>query len=195
MKRMLAGALTLLLLSGCARAEEPSLAEKLQTRYAELPEYRAAVTVTLPRGEERLRYVLDVTGSADMTRVTVREPEMLALVTAELTGKDLTLSYDGMTFDAGSAAPGLSAANCVPLLLRAAAEGFPVAENRESFRGRNALRLELESEETGETLLWTVWFGEADEPLCAEAAQDGKIILTAEFTNFEFGGILAETKE
>ena len=194
MKKLLTVMLALLLLAGCARREGATRTDQLQQRYADLASYRAEVSLDLPREDETLHYALSVEGKDGDARVTVREPEMLAGITAELSGEDLALTYDGMTLDALSLSPNVSAVNAVPLILRAAAQGYMRAENREKLGEEETLRLELELEHAGEMLGCTAWFAADDTLRRAELSADGKIILAAEFTNFEFGDILLETK-
>lgn len=185
----LAGLLALVLLCGCA-AEQPGRAEALAQKYAALPGYAAEVKVDVPRPAETLHYTFSVRGEGEETRVRVLEPEELAGVTATLRGEELTLSYDDLVLDAGSASSRVSALSGVPLVLRAAAEGFVCTENTEQWGGEEALRVCYETEREGETLHVTVFFAADDAPLYAEIAQGEKIILFLEFTKFTFGDII-----
>ena len=185
----LAGVLALALLAGC-EAEQPGRSETLAEKYAALSGYVAEVKADVPRPEETLHYTFRVRGEGEETRVQVLEPEELSGVTATLRGKELTLSYDDLVLDAGSASPRVSALNGVPLVLRAAAEGFVCAEDTEQWGETEALRVCYETEREGETLRVTVFFDADDAPLYAEIAQEEKIILFLEFTNFTFGDII-----
>lgn len=182
--------LPLFLLAACAApaAEEDDGLDALRRRYA--GDCAAEVRVAVLREEETARYALSVEREGETARVTVAEPETLAGVTAELTGEALTLRYDGMALDAGSISPRLSAVNCVPLLLRALETGSVRARNEEDFNGEPALRLCLETEQDGETLLCTVFLSQEDLPLYGEWEENGKIIVSMEFTSFDFRDIM-----
>ena len=185
----LAGVLAVVLLCGCS-AEQPGQVEALAEKYAALSGYVAEVKIDVPRADETLHYTLSVCGEGEETRVCVLAPEELAGVTATLQGEDLTLSYDDLVLDAGSLSPHVSALNGVPLVLRAAAEGYACAENTEQWGEQEALRVCYETEWEGETLYCTVFFAADDAPLYAEIAQEEKNILFLEFTNFTFGDII-----
>jgi len=191
-RRLLMPVLLLALtLGACAAGEEEKDREAaLRARYAAPFACEAEVKVELPRAEETLRYTLRVACGEGRARVTVLAPEELTGVAAELEDGTQTLRYDGMVLDAGSAAPGVTAVNCVPLLLRAAAEGYVTERSTERFGDTEALRLTFETETGGETAAYTIFFSAEDTPLYAEIAQKEKIIAFVEFTNFTFGDIL-----
>ena len=189
-RRMILFAALCVLLTSCAARDrqEDTRAEALQGRYAELAGCAARVTEELPRGEETLRYVLDVERGAEETRVTVSEPAELSGVTATVRRKDgtLRLEFDGTVLDAGSANPKVSALNAVDLVLRAAAEGYITERSTERFEDAEALRLCFETEYEGETLFCTAFFDAGDAPLYAELEQNGEILAYLEFTSFSF---------
>lgn len=189
-RRWAACLLLALALVGCA-AKETERAEEIAQKYAALEGYSAEVKIDVPREEETLRYALALRGDGEETRVCVREPEELADVTAILRADTLSLSYDGLVLDAGSLAPRVMAVNAVPLLLRAVAEGYVCEESAERLGDTPALRVRIEAPLEGETLQYTVFFSDQDVPLYAEIAQEDKIILFMEFTNFTFDDIIS----
>lgn len=190
MERIVSFALSALLaltLTACGAEDTAARAEAVRERCAERPAYTAEAEVTLVREPDSVSYTLRVEAAEDETRVTVLAPALLAGTTARLTGDALTLEYDGLILDAGSAVEGLSAVNCIPLTLRAAADGTLLEQSEEACGDcERALRLSLESEASGTTLRYTVYFDASGAPLGAEIAENEKIAAFMEFTSFEF---------
>ena len=180
----------LLLLCACARGGEADRIREIEEHYVNLLGAETDAAVFVPRQADSLAYALHITWEDNGIHVAVREPEELAGITAVLAGDALSLRYDGGVLDSLSVEPRVSAVNCVPLLLRAAAEGYAAAEGVEERNGADALRVAYETEFAGAPLRCTLWFDEEDRPLSGEIEADGKIIASAEFTNFKFGDIL-----
>lgn len=191
---LLAGAL-LLPLSACRADERADCIAAVREKYASAAGYSASAEVVFCDGTERLAYTLRFDADAEETRVTVLSPDLLAGVTAHLAADTLTLEYDGLVLDAGGTIDGVSAVNCVPLVLRAVAEGYLTEESEEEIdRGGervHALRLGFESEHGSGTLRCIVWFDDAGLPLRAEIAENEKITAYMEFTSFDFCDTIA----
>lgn len=191
MKKMLLYIATLaLLLTGCG-AEEHGRTAQLQELYGALQGYTAEIRVDIPREEETLRYTLSLKKDGETVEAQVLAPDALRGITARLGGETLSLAYDGVTLDAGTLCPKVSALTCVPLLLGAFPQSYVSVQSEERFEEQNALRVSFEAEAEGETLLCTMYFSDENTPLYAEIAEDGKIIAFAEFTDFTFGDILS----
>lgn len=183
-------ALLTLLLTGCAAGQADTRVETLQQKYAALSGCDARVAVTVACDGETRQYTLDIAKEGDETRVTVLEPETLAGVGAVVSGDALSLAYDGMVLDAGSADERVSAVNAADILLRAAASGYVTERNTERYKDTDALRLCFETEQGGETLRVTAWFDAADRPLYAELERGGEVLAYLEFTDFVFHDII-----
>ena len=183
-------ALLTLLLTGCAAGQADTRVETLQQKYAALSGCDARVAVTVACDGETRQYTLDIAKDGDETRVTVLEPEALAGVSAVVSGDALSLAYDGMVLDAGSADERISAVNAADILLRAAASGYVTERNTERYEDTDALRLCFETEQGGETLRVTAWFDAADRPLYAELERGGEVLAYLEFTDFVFHDII-----
>ena len=181
----------ILLLTACGGDADVDRVSEAQTLYAALQGYAAEVNVELPREEETLRYTLSLTKDGDALSARVLAPDALRGVTARVDGETLALEYDGAVLDAGTVNPKVSALSCVPLLLRSFPESYVTAQSTERFGERDALRVCFETDCGGEKLGCVVYFSEENAPLYAEIAEDGKIILFAEFTDFTFGAILS----
>lgn len=198
MKKLLGYLLPLvLLLTACGADAGTDRVSEVQTLYASLRGYAAEVKIDIPREDETLRYTLSLTKNNDALSARVLTPDALKGVTAHIDGDALALEYDGVMLDAGTLNPKVSALSCVPLLLRAFPESYITAQSTERFGEQDALRVCFETDCGGEKLACTVYFSEDNAPLYAEIAENGKIILFAEFTDFTFGDILssdAQTK-
>ena len=183
MKRSVLLFAALLLLTGCAAGQADTRVETLQQKYAALSGCDARVAVTVACDGETRQYTLDIAKEGDETRVTVLEPEPLAGVGAVVSGDALSLAYDGMVLDAGSADERVSAVNAADILLRAAASGYVTERNTERYEDTDALRLCFETEQGGERLA-------ADRPLYAELERGGAVLAYLEFTDFVFHDII-----
>ena len=192
MKKLLAYLLPLTLLcTACGGDMEIDRVAELQTLYAGLQGYAAEVKIDVPREDETLHDTLSLTKDGDTISVRVLAPDALRGVTAHIDGETLALEYDGMMLDAGTLNPKMSALSCVPLLLRAFPESYITAQSTERFGEQDALRVCFETDCGGEKLACVVYFSAENAPLYAEIAENGKIILFAEFTDFIFGDILS----
>ena len=192
MKKLLGYFLPLtLLLTACGGDAGADRVTEVQTLYANLQGYAAEVTVDIPREDETLHYTLSLTKDGDSLSARVLAPDTLCGVTAHIDGETLALEYDGAVLDAGTLNPKVSALSCVPLLLRCFPESYITAQSTERFDEQDTLRVCFETDCGGEKLACVMYFSEENVPLYAEIAENGKIILFAEFTNFTFGAILS----
>lgn len=180
----------LLLLTACHAGETYDRAAAVRERYAAAEAYSAAAEVILYDEEEILRYTLRFDAGEEAVKITVLAPELLAGITAHLTDDTLALEYDALVLDAGGAVNGVNAVSCVPLVLRAVADGWLLAQSEEEIEHGGerirALRLCMETETDDETLCCTVWFGAGDAPLRARIEENEKITADIEFTSFAF---------
>ena len=192
MKKLLGYLLPLiLLLTACGADAGADRVSEVQTLYARLQGYAAEVKIDMAREDETLRYTLLLTKDGDAISARVLAPDALRGVTARIDGEALALEYDGAVLDAGTLNPKVSALSCVPLLLDAFPGSYVTAQSVERFGEQDALRVCFETDCGGEKLACTVYFSEENAPLYAEIAENGKIILFAEFTDFTFGAILS----
>ncbi len=192
MKKLLGCLLPLtLLLTACGSDADIDRVTEVQTLYADLRGYAAEVEVDVAREDETLHYTLSLTKDGDTLSARVLAPDALKGVTAHIDGETLALEYDGAVLDAGTLNPKVSALSCVPLLLNSCPESYITAQSMERFGEQDALRVCFETDCGGEKLACIVYFSAENVPLYAEIAENGKIILFAEFTDFTFGAILS----
>ncbi|MBE6989612.1 MAG: hypothetical protein E7426_02565 [Ruminococcaceae bacterium] len=171
-----------LLLTGCGRARR---SEALQQRYAALvsAELTAEVTCHLP-GEVR-PFTLSCDWTPAEAEITVTAPAELAGLSAAVSGEDLALRYEDLVLPAGTLTA-VTAANCLPWLLRSAASGYVLEEGEEKLGDTSCLRVAFDTTAPdGEKVLCTVWFDGAEQtPLYAEFTADGQLTLSAVIRSF-----------
>lgn len=197
-----------LLCAGCgAEKNTRSAAEAARQPYRDMESCSMEAVVTCGTGSaDALAFTLRCACVPDgKSTVEVLAPETAAGVIAGVDGTDLTLTYGDVCLSAGAAdGGGLSPALCLPCLMDALREGWLLEENREELNGVPCLRLAVDQTgEDGVKRVFTCWLREdGGTPVRGEIAADGEIILTAEFTDFQFGAILngqneaaAETQE
>lgn len=180
---MLAGCLLL-----CACGAAPSEGQNLQTQYAAVATAQLEAEVVCHLEGESRSYTVQCSYDRESGAVTtITAPEELAGISAAVSGSDLTLRYDGAGLSAGSLRD-VCAANCLPLLLHAAADGYILEQGKETIEGQPCLRLTLDTTAaSGEKVLCTGWFFGSDlTPCYAEFSQDGKLLVTARITYFTF---------
>ena len=179
-----------LLLTGCGRAEEGITAEQLRRFYRPMEGCSMVATVSCDqngavwKAEMRCGYE----SGGDCT-VEVLAPESIAGVKAVFSGGDGLLAYEDLILNAGTlGSEQISPAACLPRLMDALRDGWLLEENREEWGQIPCLRLTVDqSGSQGGKILSTLWLRLDDgTPLRGEIAVDDKIILTAEFTSFEF---------
>lgn len=186
-----------LALAACAgRAEpKPDSAAVLRDPYHDMTGCVMEAEVLCGGGEAETRFTLgcDYVPGGEST-VDVLAPETVAGVKAKLYGTELRLEYEDLCLNAGTLSDeDLSPAACLPQLMGALRDGWLLEENEEIWNDVPCLRIAVD--QTGPKdgkIVSTVWLRQDDgKPLRGEIAVDGEIILTAEFTRFEFYDTLA----
>jgi len=180
-----------LLLTGCGGKEE---AADLRLPYQEMSGCTMTAVVTCDQEGAEWEAVLkcDYIPDGEST-VEVLEPELIAGVRVSFSDEDWRLEYEDVVLNAGSPETGeLSPALCLPRLMSALRDGWLLEENDEVWGEIPCRRLALDQTgEDGGKIISTVWLRLEDgTPLRGEISVDGEIILTAEFTEFEFHDII-----
>jgi hypothetical protein len=125
--------------------------------------------------------------------VEVLAPEEIAGVRAVIDGETWALTYEDLCLNAGTlGSERISPAACLPRMMEALRTGWLLEENTENWNDVPCLRLAMdETGEDGGKIVTTLYLREDDgTPLYGEIGTDGEIILTAEFTDFQFRDIL-----
>ena len=171
-----------LLLTGCA----PSRREAVQAYYKSIrtAQMEAQVVVHLSSDDR----TFSVTAAYDREKgatTTIVEPELLQGLSATVSQEDMHLLYDGSVWPAGDGGD-LSAANCLPMLLYAAGEGFVTREGSDRIGGQEYIFLTTEaSGRDGEEFTCTLWVQpETFAPYASELSRNGQVLLTVTFMQF-----------
>lgn len=182
-----------LLLSACGGAGGTDAARAARAPYQEMESCSMTAEVSAFYGDEVSEFTLRCDYSPEESTVEVLAPETAAGVKAVLSGDGLTLTYEDDCLPAGPlSGEELSPASCLPRLMSALRDGWLLEENNEDWGDIPCLRVSLEQTGTdGRSVDSTLWLKKDDQtPARGEIAVDGKIILQAEFTDFQFGAIL-----
>ena len=180
-----------LLLAGCEGKEE---AADLRLPYQEMSGCTTTASVTCNQEGAEWTAVLKCDYIPDgESRVEVLEPELIAGVAAVFSDSDWRLEYEDTVLNVGTvSSEELSPALCLPRLMSALKEGWLLEENDELWDEVACRRLSLDQTgENGGKIISAVWLRyDTGTPLRGEISVDGEIILTAEFTDFEFHDII-----
>lgn len=175
--------LCLLLLSGCGKEKQSAA---LQSQYAAMTgaELAAEIAVHLP--DEIRQYQVNCSYSArGDSHIVITAPDTLAGIEADVSGDDLTLTYEDLTLSAGTLEE-ISPANCLPWMLRAAASGYVLEEGNETIVGRDCLRVAFDTTGgNGEKVVCTTWFDrETLAPVYSEFSLNGELRMTVKVISF-----------
>ena len=122
------------------------------------------------------------------SNVEILAPETAAGIRAVVNGSDLSVMYEDLCLPAGSiGGEKISPAVCLPRMMDILREGWLLEEGSETLGEVLCRRLCLDGSESGRDVEAALWLRETDGiPLRGEIFADGEIILTAEFTSFQF---------
>lgn len=176
------GLLSLLFLLGaCSGGKTDARVEHLQKEYAALTAYHTGAEVTVPRGEELLRYTLDVTAQDGKSNIRVIKPDYLTGIEAHLEGEELSLSYDAVVLDAASTCESISGVNCVARTVNAVAHGFA-----ESYApDGDGLYVRFRMQSGGEDLYYNVRFDKDGKLLSCEIESEETVVIYLGFDAWE----------
>lgn len=179
-----------LLVSACGGAEKASDAAALREPYHEMIGAEMEAEITWEFGEVEMLYTMQCEYNVDGdSTVEVLEPETVAGVKAIFSGAEMQLEYEGECLNAGTLSDEhLSPAGCLPRVMSALRDGWLLEENQETWEDIPCLRLTVDQSGLQDgKILTTLWLRLEDgKPLRGEISVDGEVILTAEFTRFEF---------
>ena len=187
-KALLFAPMLMLLLTACG-GEEKDPAAELQAQYANLTGAVMEADVSCHYADEDRAYTLLCDYAPDRSTVTVLSPANLAGISATVENGTLSLSYDGISMDAGNySAAAISPVAALPKLMEAAAKGYPTEQGEEAVGERTCLRLACDLE-SDEGILYTTWFDqETLLPLRSEISADGATVFEVAWSKFEVTG-------
>ena len=180
-----------LLLAACGGTKEAKNdAAAAREPYHDMDGALMEAMVSCPQGDRLWEAALrcDYVPGGEST-VEVLSPETIAGVKARVDETDWKLEYEDVCLDAGAlSAEAISPAACLPRLMNALRDGWLLEENEEDWNDVPCLRLTVDQSGLQDgKILTTLWLRRDDgTPLRGEIAVENEIILTAEFTSFQF---------
>lgn len=180
----------LVLLSACGGGGKHSDGAMLRESYQEMLGATMEAEVSCELGDTKMRYTIRCDYASDGTStMEVLAPETVAGVKAVLNGTEMTLEYEDVCLNAGTLSnEEISPAACLPRFMSALRDGWLLEENEETWKEVPCLRLTVDQTGLQEgKIVSTLWLRLDDgKPLRGEISVEGELILTAEFTSFEF---------
>lgn len=188
-KRLLFLPMMLLLLTGCGGGQEnengaEALAVAVRGEYMAMTSYSLQAQVNADYGQRVYDFTLSVTWDGQETTVSIQEPEMLAGVTARITGEDGILEYEDLSLETGFLDDdGLSPVSALPTLMEAARSQY--IDGCTLTDGVLEVRCADPEEKPGTGQEITLWFDAQTHALTGgEISQDGRRVIACEMTEF-----------
>lgn len=187
-KRLLFLPMMLLLLAGCGGQENENGAEAqavaIRGEYMAMTSYSLQAQVNADYGQRVYDFTLSVTWDGEETTVAIREPEMLAGVTARITGDEGTLEYEDLSLETGFLDDdGLSPVSALPALMEAACSQY--IDRCTLTDGILEIHCANPEEKPGTGQEITLWFNAQTHALTGgEISQDGRRVIACEITEF-----------
>lgn len=188
-KRLLFLPMMLLLLTGCGGGQEnengaEAQAVAIRGEYIAMTSYSLQAQVNADYGQRVYDFTLSVTWDGEETTVAIREPEMLAGVTAQITGEEGTLEYEDLSLETGFLdEDGLSPVSALPALMEAARSQY--IDRCTLTDGMLEVHCADPEQKPGTGREVTLWFDSQTHALTAgEISQDGRRVIACEVTEF-----------
>ena len=173
-----------LALSACGEKETPHL--EVQDWFRDLDGVTASAELTAQYADEARTYTMTCIYTPEEARVEVTAPAEVAGIAAGFAGEEMTLSFDGLTLDAGEySGTEVSPLWAMPALFRAVSEGYALEWGREKVGEESCLRVTFEvAGESGEPLYFAVWFRDDGTPVYGEITVDNAVVYMMNITDF-----------
>ena len=188
-KRLLFLPMMLLLLTGCGGGQEEktgaeALAVAVRGEYMAMTSYSLQAQVNADYGQRVYDFTLSVTWDGEETAVVIREPEMLAGVTARITGEEGALEYDDLSLETGFLdQDGLSPVSALPALMETARSQY--ISQCALADGVLEVRCADPEQRAGQGREVTLWFDAQTHALTGgEISQDGRRVIACQITEF-----------
>lgn len=188
-KRLLFLPMMLLLLTGCGGGQEnengaEAQAVAIRGEYMAMTSYSLQAQVNADYGQRVYDFTLSVTWDGEETTVVIREPEMLAGVTARIAGDEGTLEYEDLSLETGFLdEDGLSPVSALPALMDSARSQY--IDRCTVTDGMLEVHCANPEEKPGTGREVTLWFDTQTHALTAgEISQDGRRVIACEVTEF-----------
>lgn len=202
-KLLLLPMIPLLLLSACQGGEAEGgqtadeAARLVRTEYLAAAGCAGRVEVTADYGARVYAFTLDFTWRREgESTLSVVAPEELAGLTARIADGEGRLEFDGVSLGAGDlTGEGLTPMELLPSVMEYVGGGYMAECVFEALGGQDALRVLFRDPEAqaGSGTECVLWFDcGARALLRCELSWDGALVLSGDFTEFEFTGVVSE---
>lgn len=178
-------AVLLLFVTSCEGVSE-DLGDKLAERLASIESFTSEVVITAEFADRTVGFRLDCSVSGDVCSVKVLEPTEIEGIEVTIEPSGVNVSYDGASFEAGSADDlGVQPVTAVAELYRLFC-GAVISEQGSEKLGERECLTAVYTSGTSET---RVWFDASElTPVRAEFFNGGVRTLSCEFVSFVIGG-------
>lgn len=178
--------ISLALLCGCGRAAAAKDGERIEAMRAELAASAGvsfSAQITFDDGQAVSDYDLLCTRSGGETRMELRAPELIAGVTARLTGENAVLEFDGLSLEAGTVGEDSLTPIAAPAAILDALEQGVVSQlRRETWDGREAVAFRVVLSAAASADLWLD--AETLAPLHAELNAGEQTVIFCELSDW-----------
>lgn len=179
----------LLLLCGCSRNKgEGDLQKAIDFRAALLsaPSCSYLAQVTADYGDVSYEFTMQCNGDDETTEITVTAPESISGITAEISGEDGTVTFQGMALDFGAMADGSVTPIAAPSVLERCWRSAYIAS---AGKEDDSLRVQYEYGDEARQLVADTWFSqEKNIPIYAEICYNENCILKITISDFQMQG-------
>ena len=175
------------LLSSCAAGGGArGRAAELRTELNAAERISLTADITADYGDRVCDFTVDYTDDSGEGTIVIRKPDVVAGVTARVSGGGAILEYDGVTVETGPLTQdGLSPAAALPLMLEQWRSGYTAECVPEKLDGADALAL---TTTVSSTVALRTWFDmTSGAPLRAELTENGRTVIFCEFENVIIG--------
>lgn len=169
------------LLAGCGQSQQEWF-ESIRQSIDEAQTIALTAAVTANFSDKVEEFTLDCVGEDGDWTLCVTKPEIIAGVTAHISGEDSTLEYEDAILSTGDLTEsGITPIQVVPMVVEALEDGYIDSLWTES----DCLTAKLIYDDT---ITVTVWFDEANAPKSAELAENGAVKANCTIENFTIEG-------
>ena len=186
---LIAALMMTLLLSGCGGGEEQKALDAaltIRSEFLALPGFSTQAELTADYGQRVYDYTLDLSANEVETLLTVREPELVAGITARIRADSGFLEYDGLCLETGPLTDdGLTPLSAIPAMLDAVRGAYILSCG---FEDDGTLRVDYgDPDATPDNgTCFTLRFDpEIHDPICGEVTSDGYLRITCTFSLFQ----------
>ncbi len=174
--------MTCVLLAGCGGQTQQEHFEDIRGAIADAGSIAFTAAVTANFEDRTEEFTLDCLRQAGDWTMTVMQPELIAGVTAHMSGAESDVVYGSVMLSTGDLTDcGILPISAAPVALDTLTDGYLSSSWTEN--GNLAVKLIRD-----DTVTVTVWFDEADVPAAMEVAEDGVVKATCTIENFTTEG-------